>query len=306
MTIAASRFRAMSTDVALLAPGAGSDFERAAAIVRRVFWEVERSLSRFLPDSDLSRLNRSGGTPVQVSPFLYMVVSLALRAASETDGIFDPTVLAALEHAGYDRSFDQVIARGSSPRPTSPAGSQPDYRAIRCDPRTRIIALGCGQRLDLGGIGKGLAVDLALAETSFLRDRCIVAGGDGAARGAAGPDGAWTIAVEDTGHDGPRSIGLHDAAVATSTTLKRRWRMADQEGHHLIDPRTAQPSASPLRSVTVVAASCVQADVMAKTALLLGEQGLALLESRGLHGLAVRHDGSTVSTRRWPATEEGT
>lgn len=302
MNIVASRFRAMNTDIALLAPVAGPDFNRAATVVRRVFADVEGSLSRFLPQSELSRLNRSGGSPVLVSPLLFTAISLALRASAETGGVFDPTVLSALEDAGYDRSFEHVMAGVNPLRLTARAAALPDYRAIHCDPRTRSIQLASGQRLDLGGIGKGLAVDLALAETSFLPDRCVAAGGDVAVCGTAGSDGEWTIALEDGGDAGAQSIAVRDAAVATSTTLKRRWQVDGQERHHLIDPRTGRPSSSPFRSVTVVAASCVQADVAAKTALLLGEQGVAFLEDRGLHGLAVRHDGSTVSTSDWPET----
>ena len=305
MNIVSSRFRAMNTDIALLAPLAGPDFDRAAAIVRRVFMDVEQALSRFLPGSDLSRLNRSGGSPVPVSPLLYTAVSLALHAARETDGVFDPTVLSALEHAGYDRSFEHVIAGVRSSSPTAHTFALPDYRAVRCDPDSLTIHLAEGQRLDLGGIGKGLAVDLALADTSFLPNRCIAAGGDVAARGTAGPDGEWSVALEDAGEAGSRSIALRDAAVATSTTLKRRWRVDGQERHHLIDPRTGRPSSSPFRSVSVVAGTCVQADVAAKTALLLGEQGAPFLEQRGLHGLAVRHDASTVATSEWPKAGRG-
>jgi len=302
VSIVASRFRAMNTDIALLAPAAGSDFERAAGIVQRVFSDVEASLSRFLPDSDLSRLNQSGGTPVQVSRILFTAVSLALRAAEETDGVFDPTVLSALEHAGYDRSFEYVAAGAGPSRSTTTTVPLPDYRAVRCDPHTRTVVLADGQRLDLGGIGKGLAVDLALAETSFLPNRCIAAGGDVAVWGTAVPDQEWTIALEDAGDAGMRSIALCDAAVATSTTWKRRWLVDGQQRHHLIDPRTGQPTSSPFRSVTVVAGTCVQADVAAKTALLLGEQGIAFLEDRALHGLGVRGNGSIVPTSQWPKT----
>lgn len=302
MNIVASRFRAMNTDIALLAPLPGPSFERAAALVRRVFSEVEASLSRFLPDSDLSRLNRAEGASFHASPLLFAAVSLALRAAQETGGVFDPTILPALEYAGYDRSFESVATR----RPPSSARlpDLPDYRAVRCDPHTRTLQLAPGQRLDLGGIGKGLAVDLALTRTAFLPDRCITAGGDVAVRGTAGQDEEWTIALEDTGKRGERSIALRDAAVATSTTLKRRWQVDGQLRHHLIDSRTGRPAASAFRSVTAVAATCVQADVAAKTALLLGEPGIEFLQQRGLHGLAVRHDGSIRTTHQWPEAGE--
>ncbi|MGI8826737.1 MAG: FAD:protein FMN transferase [Chloroflexota bacterium] len=295
----------MNTDIALLAPVAGPEFERAASMVLHVFSDVEKSLSRFLPESELFALNQSSGNPVQVSPLLFGAVSLAVRAAEETNGVFDPTILSALEHAGYDRSFEHVGAGSGAPRPPHRTARLPDYRAVRCHPETRTIQLLDGQRLDLGGIGKGIAVDLAIAETSFLRERCIAAGGDVAVRGTAGPDAEWTVALEDTGAAGSQSIALRDAAVASSTTLRRRWQRAGEERHHLIDHRTGRPSSSAFRTVTVVAASCVEADVAAKTALLLGEQGMDFLEGKGLHGMAVRHDGSTIATREWPWPKGG-
>jgi len=301
MTVVASRFRAMNTDIALLAPPApGPEFERAACVVRRVFTEVEECLSRFRGDSELCALNEAGGEPFQASPLLFEAVSLAIEAAVATDGTFDPTVLAALERAGYDRSFERIAASTRGTGGGSPTLHLPDYRAIQCHPNTHRIRLGMGQRIDLGGIGKGLAVDRALAATAFLGDRCIVAGGDAAVRGTAGPDGAWTIALEDMGDLGPRSIAIRDAAIATSTTLKRRWQTAGQERHHLIDPGTGEPSSSPLRTVTVVATTCVQADVAAKTALLLGAEGMAFLDRRGMHGFGVRRDGGAVCTQQWP------
>jgi len=90
--------------------------------------------------------------------------------------------------------------------------------------------------------------------------------------------------------------------LATSSITKRRWTAGDGEHHHLIDPRTGTPSESPFRTVTVVAHSCVEADVAAKTALLMGTEGLAFLERHGLHGFAVRRDGTVTDTSQWPWT----
>lgn len=300
MSTVAFRFRAMNTDIVLLAPRAGHDIDRAGALVREIFSEVEQCLSRFLPNSELSALNRSGGEPFQASSLLFEAVSLAIIAAQDTNGVFDPTVLTALEQAGYDRSFEQM---GQAGRPThlQPTRTlRPDYRAVLCDPGRHTIRLTGGQRIDLGGIGKGLAVDRALAATTFLPDRCIAAGGDIAVRGNAEPDGGWTVALEDSGNETGRSIRVRDAAVATSTALKRRWLVAGREQHHLIDTGTGRPASTSVRSVTVIAESCVQADVAAKTALLLGDTGMAFLERHGMHGFSVHRDGSTASTSQWP------
>lgn len=294
-------FRAMNTDIVLLSPEGGRAYERAGDAVRCVFTEVERCLSRFRPDSELSVLNRSEGRSFHASPLLFRAVSLAVKAAEETNGLFDPTILSTLEAAGYDRSFELIGAVAQiSITATSGKGSSADYRSIRCDASSSTIQLGVGQRIDLGGIGKGLAVDLALAATEELPSRCINAGGDLAVRGASEGATGWTIALEDGGHAAPLSVQVTDAALATSTTLKRRWMAGDEVCHHLIDPRTGRPSTSSLRTVTVVAATCVQADIAAKTALLLGEDGIAFLAERGMHGFAVRTDSSATATSGWP------
>lgn len=300
MTVAAFHFRAMNTDIALLAPAAAPNFQRACDTVRDTFSEFEACLSRFQPDSELSGLNRSGGKPFRASPLLFEAVVLALRSARDTDGVFDPTVLDALEQSGYDRSFE-FVASAIAARPSrTQMAPVANYRSIHCDMASRTITLDGRLRVDLGGVGKGMAVDRALAATAFLGDRCINAGGDVAARGVAGLDEPWTVALEDAGDAGTYSIAVRDAAIATSTTRKRRWRVGGEETHHLIDPCTGRASSSPLRTVTAIARSCVQADVAAKTALLVGDHGMTFLDTHGMHGFGVRHDGSTVCSQRWP------
>ncbi|GAC1400784.1 MAG: hypothetical protein NVSMB52_14450 [Chloroflexota bacterium] len=306
MSVVASRFRAMNTDIALLSPHSGPHFEKAASLVRHAFWDVERCLSRFRVNSELCALNGAAGTPFRASPLLFEAVSLALRAAFSTDGVFDPTILPALEYAGYDQSFELMGASTGVPQRASPQTPTPDYRSIHCRSATRTITLAAGQRIDLGGIGKGLAVDRAIEATSFLHDRCVAAGGDVAARGDAEPEQGWSIAIEDTGNEESRPISIRDEAVATSSTRKRRWQADGEEQHHLIDTRTGRPSLSPLRSVTVVMSTCVQADVAAKTALLLGEEGMTFLERQGIHGFAVDRDGRTMRTSKWPRPGAGT
>jgi thiamine biosynthesis lipoprotein len=300
----------MNTDVEVLAPaGAEStvDWTRAVAAVRGVFEDVERRLSRFRPESELSALNRSAGESFPASPLLFHAVKLAVDAARATGGLFDPSVLPALESAGYDRTFELLGGRTGSPGDVArrlPAAVLSSYRSIHCDDATWTIQVEPGQRLDLGGIGKGLAVDLALEAAGSLPNMCLNAGGDIAVRGTADSGGSgeygWTVALEDAGAMATARVLLRNAAMATSTVLKRRWSVDGESRNHLIDPRTGRPSASPFRSVTVVAATCAQADVAAKTALLLGEDGIAFLEERGMHGFAVRHDASTAATVLWP------
>jgi len=293
----AASFHAMNTEITVLTPAGTPESERALETVQTVFEEVENRLSRFRPDSELSALNRSSGKPFKASPGLFRAVSLALEAAESTNGVFDPTVLPALQAAGYDRSFELIGSHSA----TTVVATLPNYRGVRRDPSLSIVTLPAGCQLDLGGIGKGLAVDLAIEATEFLGDRCINAGGDIAARGHSANNKGWIVALEDGDANAFPVVEVCDGALATSTTTKRRWSSGERTVHHLIDPHTGLPSTSPFRTVTVVAATCVQADVAAKTALLMGEPGLDFVANLGMHAFAVRQDGTTTHTAGWPA-----
>src|SRR6266581_9409219 len=154
-------FRAMGTTISLLLPE--SQAEPGAQIVRSLFSEWEQTLSRFLPDSELSQLNAHAGTPVAVGDLLYTVLATALTAAQATPGVYDPALLDQLVRVGYDRTFDDlqtVQAVGFDPIiPGEPGGR---WRGIKVDPIRRHVTLPVGIKLDFGGIAKGMAVDAAL------------------------------------------------------------------------------------------------------------------------------------------------
>jgi thiamine biosynthesis lipoprotein len=267
-------FQAMGTTIELLLDS--DDGEQAQSALRAVEEEFERleaMLSRFRPDSELSRLNRDGH--IQAPPDLERVVGLALEARERTAGRFDPTVYDALSQAGYDRSFEQV----------APEADGDDSSGARCagevtiDYETGTIELEPGFHIDLGGIGKGYAVDRAI-EILAVTGPCLVnAGGDLAVRG----DEPWPVGLED----GP-TLELTRGAIATSGRDRRHWRRGDEERHHLIDPSTCRPAETDLLRVTVVASTAVEADVLAKTLFLGGEQEAA---AAGFPALLVCADG---------------
>jgi len=260
------------------------------------FRRVEAVLTRFDPTSPLSQLNRAGGSWVLVPPLLYRAVAAALEAARETGGAYDPTVLEALEAAGYSRSFElgpqaQGLAR--------PAGR---WFAITLEPRLGAIQLPPGVRLDLGGIGKGLAVDGAAwratreAKRQGRRPSYVInAGGDLAVQTAAGEPPVH-VDIDDPFHPDRNlaSLRLRRGAVATSSPLGRRWG----EGlHHIIDPRTGRPADSGIIAATVVAGRVSQAETLAKACIVMGdERGMRLLKSKGCQGLLVTGDGSVLFT----------
>ncbi len=243
--------------------GGATDHEADA--VKRLFAVLEASLSRFRPDSDLERLNRSPAETVIVSPLLATALDDALRAAAATDGIFDPTIAAALEAAGYDRTFPE-IEPGSQGEPV-PAGR---WREITL--AGLLVRRPAGLRLDLNGVVKGRAVDDALA--LIEGDGFVSAGGDLATRGEL------VVALPDGG-----AVTLHGGALATSGVTTRAWEHENGErAHHLIDPVTGAPADVAWECVTVCAATCLAADVAAKTAFLLGHDGPDWLAEHGLQG----------------------
>ncbi len=245
-------FRAMGTEVELLVESHGDGEPRGAfAAVEREFERLEAILSRFRPESELSRLNRDGR--IEAGPDLLRVVTLALEARVSTGGLFDPTIHDALVAAGYDRSFDELPLDAPCNRLLQ------GHRAGQVLVTGSTIELRGGTKLDLGGIGKGYAVDRA-CEILAATGPCLVnAGGDLAVRGGSWPVGAGGV-----------TLLLESGAVATSGRDRRRWRRGGEERHHLIDPRTGRPAGPGLRSATVVGSSAVEAEVLAKVAFLGG------------------------------------
>ena len=247
------RFRAMGTDVELLlnaehGPQAELALDAAEQEVRR----LEELLSRFRPDSELSRLN-AGGRLDGAHRDLVQVVELALAARVATGGLFDPTVHDALVAAGYDRTFEDVPGDGPPAGPARPCAG-----GVTVEGST--IALEPGTRIDLGGIAKGYAADRA-CELLATAGPCLVnAGGDIAVGG-----GAWPIGVTDD-----LTLELSAGGLATSGRDRRTWRRGGEGQHHLIDPRTGRPAHSAAARVTVVGKSATQAEVLAKVAFLGG------------------------------------
>jgi len=286
-------FRAMGSDAhVIVVGGPPGGAERA----RRRIDDLEARWSRFRPDSEISGLTRRAGEWVTLSPDSVLLVERALEAWRVTVGRFDPTVLGAVIRAGYDRSFELLdparVAPGTSPLTAGAAGIEIDGMRVR---------LPAGVGFDPGGIGKGLAADLVVAEAlaAGAAGACVNLGGDLRVSGTPpGDPSAWTIAVEHPASPEPVALlGVHDGAVATSTTLRRRWSAGGEERHHLIDPWTGAPSTSDLTLAAVVAAQCWAAEVLAKAVLLRGStQAFDLVAGLGADALTVDRDGAIRST----------
>jgi len=267
------RFASMGCEIIV---GGGSPAERRA--IERLFAEREAVFSRFIPQSELNRVNGSAGRIVLVSQLFADTLRVALNAAEDTQGVVEPTLGAALESAGYTRDSSSLAA---DPRPPGPARASSPVLALG-----RLVGLRAGAKLDLNGVVKSLAVDDALALLSG--EGFVSAGGDLAARGEI------TVALPGGG-----SVSLRKGALATSGTTKRTWLRAGQVQHHLIDARTGLPAASPWSLVTACGADCVAADVAAKTGFLLGDRGPAWLDERRIPGRFLKANGDVTLNEAW-------
>ncbi len=256
--------------------------------------ELEARWSRFRPTSEISRLNRSAGRVAIVSPATYELIAEGVTAWYATAGRFDPTVLDAVESAGYDRTFGDVVPDAADAVIFRPA---PGCRDIVFYPSVHAVRLPPGVRFDPGGIGKGHAADLVAAEMleAGADGVSVNLGGDVRVAGAAPTERGWTIGIADpqTPEVDLCQVALADGAAVTSTRLIRQWRRAGVPLHHLIDPGTGVSAWTGVAAVTVIAARAARAEVLAKAAFLAGvEEGTRLLDAAGVSGLIVEDSGA--------------
>ncbi|MGZ8766524.1 MAG: FAD:protein FMN transferase [Acidimicrobiia bacterium] len=289
-------WRALGTEVLVTVLAASvSDADLIADLAPPILERLEARWSRFRPDSELSRLNRAAGTPVMVSDETFDAVARAVEAWRATHGGFDPTVLPSLLALGYDRDFRSVAADGAA---VNAPGPTTGCAGIALDPLVHAVTLPTGTTLDLGGIGKGLSADRLASELlkAGAIGVCADLGGDVRVSGTGPRAGAWPVTVDDplaTGATG--SLSIRDGAVATSTHLRRSWRRGGRTVHHLVDPRTGEPAAAGLASVTVVAGTTWWAEVLAKAAYIAGpDAGADLIAEAGVTGLFVHDDGQVT------------
>ena len=269
----------MTTDVGFwLLSSHPTAAQTALERARQVVQAAEQRLSRFRPDSELSRLNAAAGSgPCSVSPELLEVVLAALGLARVSGGLVDPTVLPALVRAGYG---------------PGPEVGRIDYRAVEVDSDAQTVTLPRGTALDLGGVAKGWLADRIGTMLSSYGEVLVDLGGDLRAVGSR----PWPIGVEDPLNPGRQllNVDFRDGGVATSSVARRRWGV---DRHHLIDPRSGQPAQTDLWQATVFAATATTAEGAAKAVLLLGmEAGQAYLAQAGLLGILVGKDGRVIRT----------
>jgi len=303
MALAVKSWKALGTSVHVLATDAG-ELVTATTAVSEVLDEVDIAYSRFRDDSELSRLNASPGRPVRVSPLLATAIDAAQRAARLTDGAVDPTIGHAIRVAGYDDDFSRVADQG---RPVNlRAWRVPGWQAIRFDRRSRTVLVPAGVELDLGSTGKALAADLAARAALAAAGAggvLVGLGGDIATAGTP-PSGGWRIHIAEDSRVAPDADGevicVPAGGVATSSTTVRRWTRGPAMLDRIIDQQTSLPVTGPFRTVTVVAATCLDANIASTAAIVRGEAAIDWLLSWRLPARLVENDGTIHYIGRWP------
>ncbi|CAB4918280.1 unannotated protein [freshwater metagenome] len=296
-------FTLMGTHMRLVignpASATAPDPQDARAAALELLEDYNGRLSRFREDSELCRLNADPRATVPASELLRDAVSAALLAAEYTGGLVDPTLLGRLEAAGYTDSWDRSLRLDlrealDGPRPAShPAAASPEaaWRAVRVDDAAGTITRPIGLRLDTGGTGKGHAADRVAALLEGYDAWVIDCGGDLRLGGQAGAVREIEVEHPFTGET-IETIRARDGAVATSGIRSRIWRAPDGSvRHHLLDPSTGEPAFTGLVAVTALAPTAVEAEALAKAALLSGPaRARAVLQRHG--GITVAEDGS--------------
>ena len=288
------QFAVMGTIANLVVVGGTADMLDE---LERTAFHLQSLWSRFLDDSDITRLNNAEGAPVTVNPLTAKLVTEMLAARTLTDGEYDPTILPKLVAEGYAASrvdAAHVTSLPASARwPIDPTGTVIDGN---------VVTLPIGVTLDSGGIGKGIAADImmTMAIDRGALGTLVEMGGD-VRIGGTPPDGThWRIGIEDP-YVEERSIArvnLLDGAVATSSTLKRVWEKDGKSANHLIDVHTGEPMMTDVVTVSVIAVSAGIAEVITKAGFTRRDF-LTWVPNLGAAAFVVYRDGTTAQSANW-------
>jgi FAD:protein FMN transferase len=300
-----ARFAAWGTTAELL-PWPAEAMEPAMAILQRELVAIDAACSRFRQDSELTRFNASTGRWVEVSPLFLEALETALVAARQTGGAVDPTIGPALCRLGYDVDFASVPPDGPAPTVTYRPAAGWGRVAVDRDGRRARAPRGTG--LDFGATAKALAADRASRRifSATSAGTLVALGGDVSVNGPP-PPGGWPVRVTDD-HRAPvdavgQTVTLTGGGLATSSTTTRSWQRGGRTVHHIVDPTTGEAATGPWRTVSVAAATCVDANTASTAALVQGQGAGAWLGSTGLPARLVAHDGEVLRLNGWP--EEG-
>ncbi|GAA0595476.1 FAD:protein FMN transferase [Kribbella sandramycini] len=259
---------------------------------------VDKAASRFRPDSELSAVNSRSGAMVPVSRLLVDLVDVSLVAASISGGAVDPTVGSAVIAAGYDADIETVRRRFPQPLGTPPP--VPGWQGVQLNRKLALLGVPEGATLDLGATAKAWTADRAALILS-KRYGCgvlVEIGGD--LRAAGEPAQPWVITVAERAGASGVLVTLAHGGLATSTRISRSW----ENGHHIIDPRTARPADGPWRTASVWAPSAVRANTFSTALVATGEAALGRLTLARHPARLVADDGEVTQLSGWPTSTE--
>lgn len=280
-------WRALGSETTICLPDASeAEGREHEEWIKKYLGGFESRFSRFIPTSELCLLNAATGQWTRVSPEMIEMLRIARILHFETEGIFDPCILPALERAGYEKSFyeERGDHAGADLYDKRAVPVKISFGAVEIDDAAGAIRLPSGARVDLGGIGKGFAADhVAEYLGRYYRNFWVSLGGD--MRLIGGDYGkSWRVGAQDPSRHsedvGDILITGKLTALATSGITKRRFQsISGQATHHIIDPRTGEPTADVILAATALADTATRADVLAKTALILGARsGIELID----------------------------
>jgi thiamine biosynthesis lipoprotein len=264
-----------SVSVSVLGPDS-MEPEKAAVAAEEKLLAAHRQLSRFLPASELGRLNRDPRARVPADPLLLRLANAAREAGELTGGLVDATLLSEIEGAGYRESMRgrPSAGRAVEPEAVTPAGPSPAraWAKLTVDWQAGAIERPPGVEIDSGGIAKGLLADDVAATLAGFPAYAVDCCGDARIGGTAGR--RRSIRVEEPfGGEPICSLEVGDGGVATSGITRRSWQGAGGvPAHHLLDPATGKPAFTGVVQATALAPSAFLADIHAKWALLSGPE----------------------------------
>lgn len=278
----------------------GEDGEQLRAAINAAFDEVsrlERLMSNFMPETELSRINQQAGVaPVKVNPELFAIVKRSLSFSELSDGAFDISFASVGKLWNFRKAVLPAASEVNAQLPFV------NYRGIQLDnERSTIFLPSPRMEIGLGGIGKGYAMDRAMAVLNGhgVRNAMVMAGGDTLIRGRNGAD-FWRVGLRDPDHaDGVLAVlPLEDQAISTSGDYERFFIKDGVRYHHILDTKTGYP-AGLCRSVTILAPDATTSDALSTTVFVLGpERGLALVEQLDdVEAIIIdRHGNMTLSS----------
>jgi len=240
------------------------------------FDRIVKSYTRFTEDSELSNLNRKAGEWIEVSQEFFLLIEKMLSLSKLTGGAFDPTIIDFLELYGYDKNYD--FSKLESPEldnlVVKRVKTRPSWKDIELDKRNLKVKLVKDQKIDLGGIGKGYAIDCAadmLNGSEYgLQNFIIDAGGDLKASGLNAQDKEWSVGLKHENEKGEQivhsMVHLKDQALACSGS----WARKVKQFHHLINPNTGKPQ-NDFKTIYVLANTATDADGWATALFVLGK-----------------------------------